>query len=44
MKQKENFYSFEEIPGNMEAGLVLICDHVIFNFFDIVEIIVLPVN
>ena len=27
MKQKENFYSFEEIPGNMEAGLVLICDH-----------------
>ncbi|MBI0026690.1 N-formylglutamate amidohydrolase [Bartonella sp. M0187] len=27
MKQKENFYPFEEIPGNMEAGLVLICDH-----------------
>ena len=27
MKQKENFYSFEEIPGNMESGLALICDH-----------------
>ena len=27
MKQKENFYSFEEIPGNMETGLALICDH-----------------
>lgn len=27
MKQKENFYSFTEIPGNMALGIALICDH-----------------